>query len=56
MIERDWYELGAWWRLSDTGACKSCGTQIRGVFAGPPGVWGARRLGVRLTAHPALPR
>ncbi|TLY66531.1 MAG: AmmeMemoRadiSam system radical SAM enzyme [Gammaproteobacteria bacterium] len=55
VIERDWYELGAW-RLTDTGACKSCGTQIPGVFAGPPGVWGARRLGVRLTAHATAPR
>jgi len=50
VIERDWYELGAW-RLTDTGACKSCGTRIPGVFAGPPGAWGARRLGVRLAAH-----
>ena len=55
MIERDWYELGAW-RLTDTGACKSCRTQIPGVFAGPPGVWGARRLGMRLTAQAAAPR
>ena len=39
VIERDWYELGAW-QLTDTGACKSCGTRIPGVFAGPPGAWG----------------
>ncbi len=50
VIERDWYELGAW-QLTDTGACKSCGTRIPGVFAGPPGAWGTRRLGVRLAAH-----
>jgi predicted RNA-binding Zn-ribbon protein involved in translation (DUF1610 family) len=37
VIERDWYELGAW-QLTETGACKSCGTQIPGVFAGPNGV------------------
>jgi len=55
VIERDWYELGAW-GLTDTGACKSCRTQIPGVFAGPPGVWGARRLGVRLTAHATAAR
>ena len=55
VIERDWYELGAW-GLTDTGACESCRTQIPGVFAGPPGVWGARRLGVRLTAHATAPR
>ena len=46
VIERDWYELGAW-QLTDTGACKSCGTRIPGVFAGPPGAWGTRRLRVR---------
>src|SRR5213082_3062598 len=55
VIERDWYELGAW-GLTDTGACESCRTQIPGVFAGPPGVWGARRLGVRLTAHATAAR
>jgi pyruvate formate lyase activating enzyme len=55
VIERDWYELGAW-QLTETGACKSCGTQIPGVFAGSPGAWGTRRLGVRLAAHTAVPR
>jgi pyruvate formate lyase activating enzyme len=49
VIERDWYELGRW-QLTDTGACKTCGTQIPGVFAGHPGAWGARRMGVRLSA------
>jgi pyruvate formate lyase activating enzyme len=52
VIERDWYELGAW-QLTDTGACRNCGTQIPGVFAGTPGAWGARRLGVRLAPHAA---
>ena len=47
VIERDWHELGEW-RLTGSGACHNCGTQIPGVFAGPPGGWGARRLGVRL--------
>jgi pyruvate formate lyase activating enzyme len=50
VIERDWYELGQW-QLTDTGACKKCGTQVPGVFAGPPGGWGARRLAVRLSGH-----
>jgi pyruvate formate lyase activating enzyme len=49
VIERDWYELGEW-QLTDTGACRGCGTQIAGVFSGPPGRWGARRVGVRLNA------
>ena len=47
VIERDWYQLGNW-KLTDSGACQNCGTQIPGVFAGAPGDWGARRLGVRL--------
>ena len=47
VIERDWYQLGDW-KLTESGACLSCGTQIPGVFAGAPGYWGARRLGVRL--------
>jgi pyruvate formate lyase activating enzyme len=50
VIERDWYELGAW-RLTETGACAQCGTQIPGLFAARPGAWGARRLGVRLAAR-----
>jgi pyruvate formate lyase activating enzyme len=50
VIERDWYELGEY-QLTDTGACKGCGMEIPGVFAGSPGRWGARRLGVRLAAH-----
>jgi len=49
VIERDWYELGEW-RLTAAGACRSCGTRIPGVFSGPPGAWGSRRLGVRLAA------
>ncbi|MQX36639.1 AmmeMemoRadiSam system radical SAM enzyme [Roseospira navarrensis] len=47
VIERDWYELGAW-RLDDTGHCLSCGTRLAGVFEGPPGTWGRRRQPVRL--------
>ena len=47
VIERDGYELGAW-RLDAAGCCKRCGTRLPGVFDGPPGRWGARRLPVRL--------
>jgi pyruvate formate lyase activating enzyme len=49
VIERDWYRLGEW-RLTDDGRCLSCGTRVPGVFAGPPGTWGPRRLPVRLAA------
>jgi pyruvate formate lyase activating enzyme len=51
VIERDWYRLGAY-RLSVDGRCEGCGQSIPGVFAGPPGAWGPRRLPVRL-AQPA---
>jgi pyruvate formate lyase activating enzyme len=46
VIERDWYELGAW-HLDDSGHCLSCGTRLAGVFNGPPGTWGRRRAPVR---------
>jgi len=47
LIERDWYELGHW-RLDAGGACLGCGSRLPGVFDGPPGAWGPRRLPVRL--------
>ena len=49
VIERDWYRLGRY-RLTDDGHCEACGTRIPGVFAGPPGKWGARRLPVVMSA------
>ena len=49
VIERNQYRLGDW-HLDASGHCQSCGTQIPGVFNGPPGTWGARRLPVRLNA------
>jgi pyruvate formate lyase activating enzyme len=48
VIERDWYELGLW-QLNATGSCLNCGHPIAGVFDGPPGRWGAKRLPVTLT-------
>jgi pyruvate formate lyase activating enzyme len=50
VIERDWYRLGAW-RLGGDGRCAGCGTRLPGVFDGPPGGWGPRRLPVRLAAE-----
>jgi pyruvate formate lyase activating enzyme len=47
VIERDWYALGTY-ALDDHGSCAACGAQVPGVFAGPPGTWGPRRLPVRL--------
>lgn len=49
VIERDGYTLGAW-RLDPEGRCLRCGTPCAGVFEERPGVWGAKRLPVRLGA------
>jgi pyruvate formate lyase activating enzyme len=44
LIERDWYQLGAW--NLEGGACKQCKKPLAGHFAGRPGSWGPRRLRV----------
>lgn len=49
VIERDWYELGAW-KLDDTGHCLACGAQCAGVFDGRPGEWGRKRMPVKIRA------
>jgi pyruvate formate lyase activating enzyme len=46
-IVRDWYELGAW-GLDDRGRCRSCGEPCAGIFDGPPGSWGPRRVPVNM--------
>lgn len=46
VIERDWYELGAW-RLQE-GRCSACQTPIAGHFLTRPGTWGQRRQRVAL--------
>jgi pyruvate formate lyase activating enzyme len=47
VIERDWYRLGAY-RLTGDGRCVTCGAPVPGVFEGPQGTWGRRRLPVQL--------
>jgi pyruvate formate lyase activating enzyme len=47
LIGRDWYSLLSW-NLDGEGNCLSCGTRCAGVFDGPPGDWGQKRLPVRL--------
>jgi pyruvate formate lyase activating enzyme len=52
LIGRDWYQLSTW-NISTDGAaarCKMCGTEVAGVFDGPPGEWGARRQPLRIAA------
>jgi pyruvate formate lyase activating enzyme len=48
VIERDWYALGEY-GLTDDGCCTTCGAALPGVFDGPAGTWGPRRLPVRLS-------
>jgi pyruvate formate lyase activating enzyme len=55
LIGRDGYEIGAW-NLDDSGHCLACGERLPGVFDGPPGRWGARRLPVRLSEVPRAAR
>ena len=47
LIGRGWYVLTDW-KLTDQGNCRACGTPCAGVFGGPPGQWGARRVPIRL--------
>jgi pyruvate formate lyase activating enzyme len=49
VIDRDWYDIGAY-ELTDDGRCRRCGARMAGVFHGPVGGWGRRRLPVRLGA------
>jgi pyruvate formate lyase activating enzyme len=52
LIARDGYALGTY-RVTDDGRCGACGAPIPGVFAGPAGHWGSRRLPVRIAAFAA---
>jgi pyruvate formate lyase activating enzyme len=47
VIVRDWYAIRSY-RLTDDGRCTACGTQLPGVYDGPRGQWGPRRLPVVL--------
>ncbi len=49
LVGRDWYLLYEW-NLTDDGRCVNCGTPCAGVFDGPAGTWGARRMPVRIGA------
>lgn len=45
IIGRDWYTLTEW-NLTGDGRCRFCGAVCPGLFDGPPGDWGGRRLPV----------
>ncbi|WP_066015735.1 AmmeMemoRadiSam system radical SAM enzyme [Endozoicomonas atrinae] len=50
LIERDWYVLGEWGVNASQGKgfCQQCGTPVAGVFEKQPGVWGSRRVPVKI--------
>jgi len=51
LIGRDWYELSTWnlsFEGNYTGNCRKCGTALAGVFDGPPGDWGRKRVPLQL--------
>jgi pyruvate formate lyase activating enzyme len=47
LVRRNWFMLSGW-QLDADGTCMRCGMRCAGVFDGPPGQWGARRLPVVL--------
>lgn len=47
VVVRDWYDIESW-KLDGSGHCRACGTEVAGVFDGPPGEWGRRRQAVQL--------
>ncbi|MBD3610293.1 MAG: AmmeMemoRadiSam system radical SAM enzyme [Gammaproteobacteria bacterium] len=47
VIGRDWYELFEW-NLDASGHCQKCGAVCAGVFEAEHGVWGSKRVPVRL--------
>lgn len=49
VVKRDWYNILEY-QLSNDGKCNFCQTQIPGVYNGPAGTWGAKRVPVRLGA------
>lgn len=55
LIGRDWYFLTEW-NLTDDGYCRVCGTPCAGVFDGPPGDWGPKRLPVLLRDFAETPQ
>jgi pyruvate formate lyase activating enzyme len=50
VVVRDWYVIDRY-ELTDDGCCRKCGTRLPGVYAGPAGQWGARRVPVSLSGR-----
>jgi pyruvate formate lyase activating enzyme len=49
VVVRDWYEIVRY-QLTGGGLCGACGAPVPGVYDGPVGRWGSRRLPVRLAS------
>jgi pyruvate formate lyase activating enzyme len=47
VVVRDWYVIRAY-RLTGDGRCGACAAPVPGVYSGPCGDWGARRLPISL--------
>jgi pyruvate formate lyase activating enzyme len=43
VVVRDWYAMRHY-ALTDDGRCRACGCQLAGIYDGPAGHWGPRRL------------
>jgi pyruvate formate lyase activating enzyme len=43
VVVRDWYAMRHY-GLTDDGCCRGCGYRLPGVYDGPAGHWGRRRL------------
>lgn len=54
LIVRDWYEIISE-DIDDSGHCKKCATLCAGVFAGPVGRWGAKRLPINMALEREQP-
>jgi pyruvate formate lyase activating enzyme len=54
VVVRDWYAIRHY-SLTNDGHCCSCGHRLPGVYDGPAGDWGPRRLPVRI-ANGSQPR
>ena len=50
LIVRDWYNIKSN-KIDNEGKCKKCGTRCAGVFDGPVGDWGAKRVPVYLQQY-----
>ena len=47
VVVRDWYDIQRY-ELTDSGQCVHCGQQVSGVYDGPVGTWGRRRMPVQM--------